>query len=30
MCAIAALLPEQYHGYYAGHPQIEEMRKIVI
>jgi 1-acyl-sn-glycerol-3-phosphate acyltransferase len=29
MCAIAALLPEQYHGYYAGHPLIEEMRKIV-
>jgi 1-acyl-sn-glycerol-3-phosphate acyltransferase len=26
MCAIAALLPEEYHGYYAGHPVIEEMR----
>jgi 1-acyl-sn-glycerol-3-phosphate acyltransferase len=29
MCAIAALLPEKYHGYYAGHPLIEEMRRIV-
>jgi len=29
MCAIAALLPERYHGYYAGHPLIEEMQKIV-
>lgn len=29
MCAIAALLPEEYHGYYAGNPLIEEMRKIV-
>jgi 1-acyl-sn-glycerol-3-phosphate acyltransferase len=29
MCAIAALLPEQYHGYYAGNPLIEEMRQIV-
>ncbi len=29
MCAIAALLPEQYHGYYAGHLLIEEMRRIV-
>lgn len=26
MCAIAALLPEEYHGFYAGHPMIEEMR----
>ena len=29
MCAIAALLPEQYHGYYAGNPLIEEMRSLV-
>ncbi len=29
MCAIAALMPEQYHGYYAGHPVIEDMRAIV-
>lgn len=29
MCAIAALLPEEYHGVYAGHPLIEEMRSIV-
>lgn len=29
MCAIAALLPEAYHGYYAGNPRIEEMRRIV-
>jgi hypothetical protein len=29
MCAIAALLPEQYHGVYAGNPLIEEMRQIV-
>lgn len=29
MCAIAALLPEKYHGYYAGHPLIDEMRRIV-
>jgi 1-acyl-sn-glycerol-3-phosphate acyltransferase len=29
MCAIAALLPEAYHGYYAGHPRIEEMREVV-
>jgi 1-acyl-sn-glycerol-3-phosphate acyltransferase len=29
MCAIAALLPEQYHGIYAGNPLIEEMRAIV-
>lgn len=25
MCAIAALLPEKYHGFYAGNPRIEEM-----
>jgi 1-acyl-sn-glycerol-3-phosphate acyltransferase len=30
MCAIAALLPEEYHGVYAGNPLIEEMRKIVV
>ncbi len=29
LCAIAALLPERYHGYYAGNPLIEEMRAIV-
>ena len=26
MCSIAALMPEQYHGFYAGNPKIEEMR----
>lgn len=26
MCAIAALLPEQYHGHYAGHPLIDDLR----
>lgn len=29
MCAIAALLPERYHGFYAGNPLIEEMRERV-
>ena len=29
MCAIAALLPEEQHGYYAGNPLIDEMRPIV-
>jgi 1-acyl-sn-glycerol-3-phosphate acyltransferase len=29
MCAIAALLPEQYHGVYRGNPRIEEMARIV-
>ena len=29
MCAIAALLPPEYHGYYANNPRIEEMAKIV-
>jgi 1-acyl-sn-glycerol-3-phosphate acyltransferase len=29
MCAIAALMPEKYHGIYAGNPMIEEMAKIV-
>ncbi len=29
MCAIAALLPPSYHGYYAGHPRIQEMRALV-
>ncbi len=29
MCAIAALLPESYHGVYAGHPLIAEMAAIV-
>jgi 1-acyl-sn-glycerol-3-phosphate acyltransferase len=26
MCRIAAVLPEQYHGVYAGDPRIEEIR----
>jgi 1-acyl-sn-glycerol-3-phosphate acyltransferase len=30
MCAIAALLPEKYHGIYAGNPVIEDMKKIVL
>jgi 1-acyl-sn-glycerol-3-phosphate acyltransferase len=25
MCRIAAMLPEQYHGYYAGHPRLVEL-----
>lgn len=29
MCALAVLLPEQYHGVYAGHPLIEEMATLV-
>ena len=29
MCAIAALLPEEYHGHYANNPMIDEMRAIV-
>lgn len=29
MCAIAALLPEKYHGYYAGNPRIDEMKQVV-
>lgn len=29
MCAIAALMPEQYHGYYAGNPMIAEMAALV-
>ncbi|MBN1202786.1 MAG: 1-acyl-sn-glycerol-3-phosphate acyltransferase [Anaerolineae bacterium] len=29
MCAIAALMPEQYHGYYAGNPLIDEMKQLV-
>ena len=29
ICAIAALLPEVYHGFYAGNPLIEEMSKRV-
>ena len=29
MCAIAALMPGQYHGHYAGNPLIEEMAKVV-
>lgn len=29
MCALAALLPEEQHGFYAGHPYIEEMGKLV-
>ena len=26
MCRIAALLPEQYHGFYAGNPRILELK----
>jgi len=29
MCSIAALLPERYHGFYAGNPMIEEMGALV-
>lgn len=29
MCALAALLPEAYHGVYRGNPLIEEMRELV-
>lgn len=25
MCRIAALLPERYHGYYQGHPRLQEL-----
>jgi len=25
MVRIAALLPEKYHGFYAGHPRIREL-----
>ena len=25
MCRIAALLPPQYHGFYAGHPRLKEL-----
>jgi 1-acyl-sn-glycerol-3-phosphate acyltransferase len=25
MCRIAALLPPAYHGFYAGHPRIQEL-----
>ncbi len=25
MCRIAALLPEKYHGVYAGHPRLQEL-----
>ncbi|MFP4324245.1 MAG: lysophospholipid acyltransferase family protein [Anaerolineales bacterium] len=30
MCALAALLPERYHGHYAGHPYIAEMADLVL
>jgi len=30
MCAIAALMPEQYHGFYTGNPLIAEMAKVVL
>ncbi|MDZ4159836.1 MAG: lysophospholipid acyltransferase family protein [Anaerolineaceae bacterium] len=26
MCRIAALLPEEYHGFYTGHPRLAELR----
>lgn len=29
MCALAALLPEEQHGVYAGHPYISEMAALV-
>lgn len=29
MCAIAALMPERYHGHYAGNPLIAEMANLV-
>ncbi len=29
MCAIAAMLPEAYHGHYADNPLIEEMGELV-
>jgi 1-acyl-sn-glycerol-3-phosphate acyltransferase len=29
MCALAALLPEHYHGVYAGNPLIEEMAALL-
>lgn len=29
MCTIAAMLPPAYHGVYAGHPLLEEMKTIV-
>ncbi len=29
MCAIAALMPERYHGHYAGNPLIAEMAQLV-
>ena len=25
MCRIAALLPAQYHGFYANHPRLKEL-----
>lgn len=25
MCRIAAMLPERYHGFYAGHPRLKEL-----
>ncbi|MCG2787180.1 MAG: 1-acyl-sn-glycerol-3-phosphate acyltransferase [Anaerolineae bacterium] len=28
MCQIAALLPERYHGVYAEHPRLKELKKI--
>lgn len=30
MCAIASMLPEKYHGFYAGNPMIDEMRQLVL
>jgi 1-acyl-sn-glycerol-3-phosphate acyltransferase len=27
MCRIAALLPEQYHGFYRNHPRLKELQK---
>lgn len=28
MCRIAALMPDQYHGFYAGNPRIAEIRAL--
>lgn len=30
MCGIAALLPAEYHGHYAGNPLIQEMASLVL
>jgi 1-acyl-sn-glycerol-3-phosphate acyltransferase len=30
MCRIAVLLPEQYHGFYRGHPRLKELQKALV